>query len=261
MPQPSQQSASRERTLAPRHPRDLASCRDEVVRAGVERMLSQALEVEAELHISRHRDDRDPGGKRLVVRNGYLPTREIRCGAGTIQVHQPRVHDARVDEHGRRYRFSSTILPAYARQAGCIERPQDAAYLRGLATGDLTEPFAQTFGSIVAELPRSFVPRLEELWEADRERMSRRVFEGEEFAEVWADEVPRPGDEGSEFGVLILGASAADGVDVLETRLARLRSESAWADLATALRGRGLDLSPERLHATSVAPALAAVRP
>jgi putative transposase len=52
-----------------------------------------------------------------VVRNGYHAEREVATAAGTVPVRQPRVNDKRIDaETGERKRFSSAILPAWARK-------------------------------------------------------------------------------------------------------------------------------------------------
>jgi hypothetical protein len=212
-------------------------------------MLAQALEVEAELHISRHRDLRDESGKRLVVRNGYLPTREILCGAGAIQVHQPRVNDGRLDSHGRRTRYSSNVLPAYSRSATGIGRaPEDALY-HGLATGDMRRAFEGAFGTILDELPRSFVPRLGELWEADRDRLARRSLQGRDYAEIWADALPLPEGCG-ELGehTLLVAATLPDGVEVLDARTGRADVPGTWEVLVDGLQRRGFLARPERLR-------------
>jgi hypothetical protein len=247
--------------LAAKHPRSLDALRDELVRAGVERILAQSLEVEADLYIARHRDERDASGKRQVVRNGYLPEREILCGAGLVRVRQPRVHDARVDAHGRRHRYASTVLPAYARTTSCIERPGEDAFFHGLATGDLTRAFQGTFGTVTEELPQSFLPRLRELWEADRERIGRRSFDRERFAQLWADEIPVPSGAGDRTRwSLVLAASTPDGVDVLDARAASAADEPSWAALLGALSDRGLELDASCLHASAPSAARAAFR-
>ena len=58
----------------------------------------------------------DKCGRRRVVRNGTLPTREIATGAGILEMRQPRVRDKAsiVDE---RIVFSSKILPPYLRKS------------------------------------------------------------------------------------------------------------------------------------------------
>ncbi|MCA9105668.1 MAG: hypothetical protein KDA83_09600, partial [Planctomycetales bacterium] len=44
--------------------------------------------------IEKHRDRTDRDKNRIVVRDGFLPQREITTGAGQLAVRQPRVRDS-----------------------------------------------------------------------------------------------------------------------------------------------------------------------
>src|SRR3954451_11135926 len=90
---------------------------DELVRGGPPRMLAQALQAEVDAYIARHIGERDPDGRRLVVRNGTHQPREGLTRAGAVEVTAPRVNDRRTDpDTGERRRFSSAILPPWARK-------------------------------------------------------------------------------------------------------------------------------------------------
>ncbi|NHE68807.1 IS256 family transposase, partial [Rhodococcus sp. D-46] len=90
---------------------------DEIVRDGARQMLAAALQAEVADYIARHAGEIDDNGHRLVVRNGYHAEREVVTAAGAVAVKAPRVNDKRVDpDTGERRRFSSTILPAWARK-------------------------------------------------------------------------------------------------------------------------------------------------
>jgi len=93
---------------------------DSIVRDGARRMLQAALESEVDAFLEEHAVLLDECGRRRVVRNGYLPTREIATGAGILEVSQPRVRDKAsiVDE---RIVFSSKILPPYLRKSRSME--------------------------------------------------------------------------------------------------------------------------------------------
>jgi hypothetical protein len=54
-------------------------------------MLQAALENEIQSFLEEHAARVDNEGRRLVVRNGHLPAREIVTGAGPLEVRQPRV--------------------------------------------------------------------------------------------------------------------------------------------------------------------------
>jgi hypothetical protein len=50
---------------------------DQIIQDGARRMLQAALENEVEVFLERHSNKVDNDGRRQVVRNGYLPSREL----------------------------------------------------------------------------------------------------------------------------------------------------------------------------------------
>ena len=110
---------------------------DGLAREGARRMIAAALRAEADEYVERFSDELDEDGHRLVVRNGRARERKVTVGSGTIPIKAPRVNDKRVDEEtGERQRFSSRILPAYARRSPKVGEVIPILYLRGLSTGD-----------------------------------------------------------------------------------------------------------------------------
>jgi putative transposase len=67
--------------------------------------------------LSYHADKLTDDGRPRLVRHGHLPEREIVTGIGPVAVRCPRVRD-RAGEGSERIRFSSAILPPYARRSG-----------------------------------------------------------------------------------------------------------------------------------------------
>ena len=65
----------------------------EILREGAQTLLVQAIEAEVADWIDRHAHLTDDKGHRLVVRNGYKPSRELLTGAGRLEVEQPQVGD------------------------------------------------------------------------------------------------------------------------------------------------------------------------
>ena len=65
----------------------------DILRQGARRLLSAALEAEVETFLKQYKDISDGKGWQRVVRNGYLPEREIQTGIGQVQVKAPRIHD------------------------------------------------------------------------------------------------------------------------------------------------------------------------
>ena len=102
--------------LAFRQALDGRSPLDEIIHEGARRMLQAAIDAEVDAFIETHQDRRDSEGRRLVVKNGSLPVREILTGAGAIQVKQGRVRDNSPD-FSQRVTFSPSVLPAQTRRA------------------------------------------------------------------------------------------------------------------------------------------------
>ena len=64
-----------------------------ILRKGARKLLATALEAEIEGFIARYAEQEDEYGHKRIVRNGYLPEREIQTGIGQVAVKAPRVRD------------------------------------------------------------------------------------------------------------------------------------------------------------------------
>ena len=60
----------------------------DVLRTGARKLLTEALETEIEGFLSQYRDLRDSQDRQRVVRNGYLPERDIQPGIANRTVNQ-----------------------------------------------------------------------------------------------------------------------------------------------------------------------------
>ncbi|MDY6972470.1 MAG: transposase [Thermodesulfobacteriota bacterium] len=63
--------------------------------------------------MSQYKNLRDRQDRRRVVRNGYLPEREIQTGIGPVEVKVPRARDRQPDHESVPVRFTSALLPPY----------------------------------------------------------------------------------------------------------------------------------------------------
>src|SRR6201987_5568356 len=107
----------------------------EVLRNGARALLAQAVEVEVATLLASHGDKLTDDGRPRLVPHGHLPERKIMTGIGPVTVRCPRVRD-RVGEGSDRIRFSSAILPPYARRSKSLEVLIPILYLKGISTGD-----------------------------------------------------------------------------------------------------------------------------
>jgi len=130
-------------------------------------MIAAALEAEVEQYVASFVDEIDEDAKRLVVRNGRARERKLTVGSGTMAIQAPRVNDKRVDEAGKRQKFSSRILPAYARRSPKVTDVLPLLYLRGLSTGDFAPALRDLLGEDASGLSASSISRLTEQWQSD----------------------------------------------------------------------------------------------
>jgi transposase-like protein len=141
------------------------------------------------IHLEAAEGERDEHGRALVVRNGYARSRQVVCGAGSIEVRAPRVNDERVDERtGERKRFRSVILPPYVRRSPKVTEVLPLLYLHGLSSGDFV-PASEEFFGTEAGLSSATVIRLTEQWRGEREEFMRRQLSERDYVYVWVDEI------------------------------------------------------------------------
>src|SRR5450759_2822235 len=170
---------------------------DELAREGARRMIAVALKAEADEYVERFSDELDGDGRREVVRNGRARERRVTVGSGTIPVRAPRVNDKRVDEAGERQKFSSRILPAYARRSPKVGEVIPILYLRGLSA--------------------STVSRLCKEWEAHHDRFRQRLLSFSRYAYLFMDGIHvrvRLGEDPKVCLLIVIGVRE-DGVKEL----------------------------------------------
>ena len=140
---------------------------DQIVREGARQMLAAALQAEVAACIGQFADVRDDDGRRMVVRNGSAGPRTVLTSAGAVEVTAPRVNDKRTDpDSGQRMRFSSAILPRWARKTPQVTEVLPLLYLHGLSSGDFVPALGQFLGT-GAGLSSSVIAKLTETWKAE----------------------------------------------------------------------------------------------
>src|ERR687898_2117493 len=154
---------------------------DALVREGARRMLLAALKAEVDGYVAQHADERDEAGHAHVVRNGLAEPRRVTTAAGELEVQAPRVHDRR---EGRR--FTSAILPPWARRSPKVTEVLPVLYLRGISTNDFEPALAEFFGS-QAGLSASTIQRLTREWSAEVAAFHERDLSQVDYVYLWAD--------------------------------------------------------------------------
>jgi len=92
-----------------------------VLRSGARRLLAQAIEAEAEAFLAAMAERRLGDGRARFVRHGHGPERTIQTGIGPVEVQRVKVRDRAPAESDERVRFTSQILPRWARRTRSLE--------------------------------------------------------------------------------------------------------------------------------------------
>jgi len=218
---------------------------DELAREGARRMIAAALRAEADEYVERFGDEVDEDGHRLVVRNGRARERKVTVGSGTIPVRAPRVNDKRVEEEtGERKRFSSRIVPAYARRSPKVGEVIPILYLRGLSTGDFRPALEGLLGEDAAGLSATTVSRLCKEWEAHHDRFRQRLLSFNRYAYLFIDGIHvsvRLGEDPKVCLLIVIGVRE-DGVkELLAVEDGYRESTESWAGVFRDLKRRGLN--------------------
>jgi putative transposase len=216
--------------------RESAGLLDELVAEGARWMLAAALEAEVADYVERHASEVDEAGHRLVVRNGKAPERTLVTGAGSLKVQAPRVYDRREGS-----RFSSYILPKYARRSPKVADVLPVLYLRGLSTGDFEPALSEFFGTD-AGLSSSTITRLLDTWSAEYAAFESQDLSEADFVYVWVDGVHfRIRLEEDRLCALVVIGVRADGEKQLLACADGYReSAESWAEVLRDLRDRGM---------------------
>ena len=218
----------------------------EVLRNGARALLSQAVEAEVAALLNRHADQLTDDGRQRLVRHGHLPEREIVTGIGPVAVRCPRVRD-RVGDGWERIRFSSAILPPYARRSKSLEVLIPILYLKGVSTGDFEEALLALLGKDAGGLSASTIGRLKDAWSDEHARWSKRDLSAKRYVYFWADgiHVQARLEDDAQCLLVIIGATPEGKKELVGLIDGVRESTQSWRELLLDLKRRGLAVGPE----------------
>ncbi|MEY9593216.1 putative transposase [Bradyrhizobium yuanmingense] len=181
------------------------------------------------------------------MRHGYGPTRTIQTGVGPVEVARAKVRDRGASSEGERIRFSSAILPLWARRTRSLDALLPVLYLRGISTGDFQEALTALLGKDAPNLSPAVVSRLTAEWQGEYERWQRRDLSARRYVYVWADGVflqARMEDHG-ECMLVLIGATPEGKKELIGFQVGVRESAQSWRELLIDVKQRGLQIAPE----------------
>src|SRR5215207_809457 len=236
-------------TIVPlRQPDEVDDPLTAILRSGARRLLAQAVEAEAEAFLATMKGVRLPDGRERVVRHGHAPERLVQTGIGPVAVRRAKLRDRGAGEGGgERIRFTSAILPRWARRTRSLDALLPILYLRGVSMGDFQEALGALLGKDAPNLSPSAIARLRGEWEADYARWQRRDLSARRYVYIWADGVYLQArmEPQAECMLVMIGATPEGKKELLGFQVGVRESAQSWHELLIDLKARGLRIAPE----------------
>ena len=219
-----------------------------VLRSGARRLLAQAIEAEAEAFLAEMKGLPLPDGRERLVRQG-MARRGVQTGIGPVPVQRVKLRDRGAGEvvGGERIRFTSALLPRWARRTRSLDALLPILYLRGVSMGDFQEALGALLGREAPNLSPSVIGRLRDEWGVDYARWQRRDLSARQYVYVWADGVYLQArmEPQAECMLVLIGATPEGKKELLGFQVGLRESAQSWRELLVDLKARGLVIAPE----------------
>jgi transposase-like protein len=203
--------------------------------------------MEAEEFLAAMKDLKLPDGRGRVVRHGHGPERTIQTGIGPVEVSAVKIRDRGGALDGERIRFSSAILPKWARRTRSLDALLPVLYLRGISTGDFQEALAALLGKDAPNLSPAVISRLTAEWQADYDAWQKRDLSARRYVYVWADGVYLQArmEDNAECMLVLIGATPEGKKELVGFQTGVRESAQSWRELLIDLKQRGLAIAPD----------------
>jgi putative transposase len=230
-----------------RQPDEINDPLTDVLRTGARKLLAQAIELEAEAFLAEMKDLKLADGCDRIVRHGHAPERSIQTGIGPVPVSRVKVRDRGADGAVDRIRFSSSILPKWARRTRSLDALLPVLYLRGVSTGDFQDALAALLGKEAPNLSPAVIGRLTAEWNSEYDRWQKRDLSARHYVYVWADGVYLQArmEDHAECMLVLIGATPEGKKELVGFQTGIRESAQSWRELLVDVKDRGLKITPD----------------
>jgi len=214
----------------------------ELLRTGARSLIMEAVQAEMDAFMANYQALKLSDNRHAVVRNGYLPEREIMTGLGTVSVQVPKSRD----RSGQGIRFNSGLIPPYLKRSQNLEELLPVLYLKGISTGDFQETLESLLGTGAKGLSAATISRLKATWSEDYEAWRKDLLR-DRIVYLWIDGLYiNVRLEDSRHCLLVVIGLTEDG----EKRFLAIEdgyreSEQSWNEVLTKLKAKGMTEAPE----------------
>ena len=215
----------------------------ELLRVGAEQLIQRAVETELAELLSRHGDRRTEMGRAGVVRNGYLPERQLQTGLGPVTVQIPKVRA----KTGEPVTFRSALVPPYIRKTKSLEAAVPWLYLKGVSSGEMGDALKVLVGPQAQGLSSSTVSRLKQVWAEEYRCRCEERLDADRWVYVWADGIYSGlrAEESKLCALVVIGVNERGEKRFLAIEDGVRESTQSWREVLLKLKSRGMNI-PER---------------
>jgi len=219
-------------------------CLTEFLRASAQKMLQIAIEQEVTEFVARYRASRLSDGKQRVVRNGYLPERDIQTGIGRVEVKVPRVRDRQVGD--KKVEFCLSWIPKYMRRSSTIDSMLPLLYLKGISTNDFGAVLEPILGKDAANISPSVISRMKSSWFDEYLQYQKQDLSGKNYVYWWVDGIYLEARMEAEKScvLVIIGADSTGKKELVGLVDGFRESKESWLGLLTCIKSRGFTSGP-----------------
>jgi transposase-like protein len=211
----------------------------ELLRSGARQLIQEAVEAELSEFMGRLAGRALNDGRSAVIRNGYLPEREIQTGIGPVTVRIPKVRS----RDGIPVSFRSALVPPYVRKTASLEAAIPWLYLKGVSTGEMAEALKVLVGPEAQGLSASTVARLKKIWAEDYKAWCGRVLDKDRWVYIWADGVYSGlrAEDTKLCALVIIGVNERGEKRFLAIEDGVRESTQSWREILLQLKARGMN--------------------
>ena len=212
---------------------------NELLRDGAQQLIRQAVETELGEYMSQHQRITDDG-RLALVRNGYLPEREILTGIGPVSVRIPKVRS----KTGQALTFRSALVPPYVRKTRSLEAALPWLYLKGVSSGEMGEALKVLVGHEAQGLSASTVSRLKSEWANEYQRWREAPLDADHWVYVWADGIYSGlrSEQDKLCALVIIGVNERGQKQFLAIEDGVRESTQSWREVLLKLKSRGMNV-------------------
>jgi len=210
----------------------------ELLITGARKLICQAVEAELQEWLGLYSDRRLEDGRAGVVRNGYLPERDIQTGLGPVTVKIPKVRA----KTGEPVTFRSALVPPYVRKTQSVEAALPWLYLKGISSGEMAAALEVLVGPEAKGLSASTVSRLKRVWAQEYQAWNEERLDKDHWVYIWADGVYSGlrAEQTKLCALVVIGVNERGEKRFLAIEDGIRESTQSWREVLLKLKSRGL---------------------